>query len=764
MAHVLSAAAEFIEAVQAGAFDRAAAALPALPTSRDDALHQAVADLQSYQRNWAEAAEALAGLSGVEARHRATLYRNLAAIKTHRPFVYRQVLAEIEKPTARFRPHALAGGQMTVSIHTPDARLTVFSSDPAAQVAAAMQQLQPVIAAGGPLAFFSVADGHVLGAIAANPPKLFLDRQQPIYVVEPDLGLLVACLAIHDFTGPLGPIQQPRFNWYVGPKWLDAMRLDFLTDNGMLFPQTNIKQGVSSGAIEIGVTSLLGDIAELDKAADEEIAAYYGTMTDAKTASALSGEAGRAPRILLLTTRFSTVLQYSTRDAEAGLQRLGCETKVLIERAPHLGLTRLGMKRAVAEFKPDLVFQIDHNRCEHGDIFPPQLPFVNWIQDLLPHLMSKAVGAKLGRTDFVLTPSLQRWADDFDYPEHQCLEFRKLTRVPPRPMAQSSNSNRVVYVSNWSQQPQQLVDELLRGANETTRAVLLESANRMQAAYASGGALPSFGDVRRLLSGVMADQQVTADPAFVQQITTRLSDRLNNLLYRHQGLAWAAAACEKLGLSLEIYGNGWDKHPAFAKYARGNIEYGSPLEDLTRSAGINLILEPFMCMAHQRLLDALAAGGFCLVRDNPANHTCTQWIDLIDRSGQNVTTAAELREALNEAGRNEFDALVAYCRLLDGSTQPIDQVAVVRRLQQTGFFPTRGEVLPSIEAVTFQNAEAFELRLQRASQDPIFRTEVAGRQRRYVEDRYSYHGGMAKVLAFVAGRLAEPDLGQRKAA
>ena len=40
----------------------------------------------------------------------------------------------------------------------------------------------------------------------------------------------------------------------------------------------------------------------------------------------------------------------------------------------------------LAEFKPDLVFQIDHLRYEHGDLFPPELPFVCWIQDHLANL------------------------------------------------------------------------------------------------------------------------------------------------------------------------------------------------------------------------------------------------------------------------------------------------------------------------------------------------------------------------------------------
>lgn len=748
------AASEFIRAVAAADFDTADHLLPTLRGEPDAALCRALADLHSHRHRWADAADALAALDTPEATLRLNLCRNLAALKSHRPDVYRVAMGALEGEAGPYRPHPLVGGAFTIAkIDGP--RAVPFNADPAAQSAAAMKQLTPINVRGEALALLSISDGHVLSTLAANPPTLFLGRQQPIYVFEPDATLLLANLLIHDWSGELGPIRQERVLWYVGPKWAEAFRLDVLTDRCLIFPKINIKQGGASAAIESSLLAVLNELGQIDTAAGEEIARYYANRTPADHAKALAGEAGRPARVLLLTTLFSTVLQHSTRDADDAFRRLGCQTMVLIEPTPHHGVSRSTMRQALAEFKPDLVFQIDHHRFEHGDIFPAGLPFVNWIQDLLPHLMTPAAGRQHSATDFSLTPSLQRWVDDFAYPERQCLEFRKLTRVPPRPPARQSDGNRVVYVSNWSQTRQQIIDELLHGSTETTRAVINEACRRMMAVYDDDGSLPSFGDVRTLLDQVMSDLGVTADADFVKHTVTRLSDRLNNLLYRHQGLAWAAAACEKHGLKLEIYGRGWDRHPQFAPFARGNVGYGQDLEELTRSAGVNLILEPFMCMAHQRLLDALAAGGFCLVRDHPANHTCTQWIEWLANQDDAIDTAAALRNAMPAELKDRVEALVARCAALDGSAKPIDQVTAVRRLQRAGFFPRSGAVLPALETVTFDSAHALGQRLARVSRDDVLRTEISAIQRKCVEERYSYQSGMKRVLAFVCERLNE---------
>src|SRR5205085_4663265 len=122
--------------------------------------------------------------------------------------------------------------------------------------------------------------------------------------------------------------------------------------------------------------------------------------------------------------------------------------------------------------------------------------------------------------------------------------------------------------------------------------------------------------------------------------------RLNTPLYRQQALRWAARVAERQGLKLALYGRGWDGNPEFAPFARGPVAYGEELEQLTRASTFNLILEPTLHISHQRLLDALAAGGFCLIRQHSSNLLFQDILNfLIRHAPPEALTVAQVRAA-----------------------------------------------------------------------------------------------------------------------
>ena len=746
---------ELIAAARAQEWDRADSLLSGLSGPQCDEVWLALAELHTTRLRWDEAAEALSHVRAADdaVLSRLTLARNLAALKINRPISYRCVIDAglIES----YRIHTFDDGQKTVVYQPAGVGPTYLSANPAQTVSGAMQMLQSICDRGQALALLSIGDGHVLKHLAANSPKLFLDRQQPLFLFEPDPKLLLVNLLIHDFTGPAGPIEQQRVRWYVGPNWAKAFRLDALTDRFLPFPQTNVKLGVEPAPVEAELSMILADVIEADNAAKKQVETYYAPMTSESFRRAIAGELDRPPRVLLLTTRLSTVLQYSTRDAADAFRKLGWQTHVCIEPGPYYAMTGSAMRRTIAEFKPDVVFQIDHHRFEHGDLMPANLPFVNWIQDWMPHLMQKATGTKLGRRDYVFTPSRQRWLDEYAYPPSQCLEFRKLTRVPERPLGWARRDDLVTYVSNWSATPQQKRDEILKSTDGPRRDVLAAACDAMIDVYAAGESVPTGGDVRAILIRVLARLELQVPEGLLRQLSSDLFDRMANLLHRQQGLRWAAAACEKLGLRLQIYGAGWAEHPEFHKYAAGPIGYGEPLEKLTRTSGVSLVLEPFVCTTHQRLLDALAAGGLCVMRAHPAEKTIESMIELIRRAGRPVSGAVELRGALSEPDRRQLDDLMHRGDALDLSGGGVDQIAIVSQLQQSGFLPYSGPVLPLLEQTQFNTPDELETRLIRYSRDSELAATVARTQRHAIEDRYGYAAGVKQIVAFVTHRLAE---------
>lgn len=751
----LVAAGDFVDAVRRGEWDRADDARHALGAMLPDECLTALAELHMHRERWSDAATTIGHLKHPTPAHKLqfTLAKNLDALRAHRPTVYR-VVADAEIGDA-YQIHPSKSGLPSIVAMRPDRSRVLLAGGPDPRAAAdqVCASLAPAFQRGTPLAVLSIGDGYVFNALTRHSPTLQLGRRQAIFLFEPDPRLLFACMLLHDLTGPGGPIESQNVLWYVGPKWAEQFRIDILIDRYLPFPQTTIKLGHDARPMEEALQSALGELGASDTRSAQVVRSHYTPLTASDFATVLAGHAGRAPRVLLITTRFSTVLQHSTRDTADAFRQLGWEAHVLIEPTSHHGLSRAGMRRTLAEFKPDLIFQIDHNRFEHSDVIPPNIPFVNWIQDLLPHLMTPETGRQLTARDFVLTPSLQRWVDEYAYPAHQCMEFRKLTRIPSRPTSWSSRSDQLVYVSNWSQSPGTIREELIRGSTGQTREVIDETCMRMIACYESGQSLRTQGDVRRVLLEVMRDQQVSADESLVRHTTARLFDRLNNLLFRQQGLRWAKRACQTLDLNLEIYGTGWDKHPEFVDHARGSVSYGDELEELTRNAGINLVLEPFVCVSHQRFLDAVAAGGFCLVRDNPANHNIHSIIELLAAAGKAVENAVQLLEALPDSHREQFDQTLIACDAVDASPGASDHVAIVRALQSCNVLPQSGLMIPMLDRTTFSCEDEMLQRLTRFTRDECLRSEIARVQRQHVEDRFSYAAGMRQVVAFVRTRL-----------
>ncbi len=759
-------ASDFVAAVRASDWDRADRLLPDLSGLLGDDVWSAAGQLHMQRERWSDAADAIGHVKAKSDQQRLhlTLSKNLASLRAHRPEVYR-VIADADVGQA-YQIHPSKSGKPSILFNREGGGRTLLASgeDPQAAAATVTAQLAPNAEKGEAFAILSIGDGYVFDTIVRGSPELLLGRRQAIFLFEPDPRLVLACLLLHDFTGANGPIESENVLWYVGPQWGEQFRLAINTDRYLPFPRVSIKLGPDPRPMEQVLQAALAEIGAIDARSQQQIASYYESLPADHFAAVLSGKANRPPRVLLTTTRFSTVLQYSTKDTADAFRQIGWEAQIIIEPSPHHGLTKVGMRRTIAEFKPDLIFQIDHNRFEHGDLFHPSIPFVNWIQDLLSHLMTPNAGRQLTQRDFALAPSLQRWVDDYAYPSRQCLEFRKLTRLPSRPLSWTGRGNQVVYVSNWSQTSSQMRDDLTRNAEGKHRDVLDAACARMIATYAAGHSLPTQGDVRRLLLDVMREQQVSGDETLVRQTTTRLFDRLNNLLFRQQGLAWARQACDEIGLDLQIYGKGWDKHPEFARYARGMIDYGAPLEELTREAGINLVLEPFVCIAHQRVLDALAAGGFCLMRANPGTRLIHSAIELLSLARADTQTAKELEAQLDDDRREALAQTLRAFDACDVAPGAVDPIATTRRLQAAGFLPTAGQILPLLDQTTFELSYQLTGQLIRYSRDDALRSEIARAQRSFVEQRFSYVAGVKKIVEFVGQRLAnEPRRLERAA-
>ncbi|MDB5291824.1 MAG: hypothetical protein JWL69_3065, partial [Phycisphaerales bacterium] len=445
------------------------------------------------------------------------------------------------------------------------------------------------------------------------------------------------------------------------------------------------------------------------------------------------------------------------RDAAAGFERAGWDARVLIEPAPHNRLFNAATRRTLAEFKPDLVFQIDHLRSEHGDLYPPSLPFACWIQDHMPQLMSSEAGARIESADFVLTDAGPTYVHTYGYPERQMIAVSKLTTPPPVLARPIERGDDLIFVSNASATAGALLQTLLKifPGDETAHSLITESVARAADLHAAGRTLATYLDVCQFLRDLIDEKGLQVDESKFRDLARYLNHPVCDAFYRHQSLRWAAAAADEMGLTFALYGKGWEDHPEFARYARGPVAAGQPLHELTRRAAINLQIAPYLCL-HQRLLDGICGGAFFLVREHVSDVAPQAMLELLEsHCPPGISRLADARSQIPATARDQFDRLAQDCRTSLCSMGTEDPIEMVRAWQEAQLIDPSSGVLPHLKDVSFTDAASLRARLERFVHAPQERDRIVGEQRQCILARLTYAAAMERIARQIGRRLSD---------
>ncbi|QNN22328.1 hypothetical protein HED60_08600 [Planctomycetales bacterium ZRK34] len=754
------AAAVFTAAMQRGDLVRADEALAAMGKAVPPALLEPAADLHMHHARWTDAGRLLGRIvdQTPEQQLKRTLSRNMAELTEHRP----ELAARLNEAgnDGGYQITAAPSGKLTIMHTPPGSRSTVLSpmNNPEAALAESMRRLAEGLNTQKTIGIYGLGDGYLLRAVADHDPQPLPSRPRSVvHVVVEDPQHLTAALAIHDYTGPAGPIQQPRFFWWVGSDWEKQVHQAMCDESMIPFPQVCTMQGQAGDAIEQGMRRVGQAVSAISLQLQPRLDAYYEQLDRGELAAVFGENPPRAPRALVITSRFTTVLQYSARDSVDALRRLGWQVELLIEVGEHLQITGTKIQRLLDEMRPDMIFVIDHLRTEYPRVFPAKLPWVCWVQDHLPNLTNRAAGATVTQRDFVLTPFGPLYASRHGYPIRQCVALGKLTRIPQRPASWTSDGDDFAFVSHASDQPDAIVSELVKTAENDPQAQMLIRccAQRMIDLYGRGQSLGTPHDVRLLFEDTERETGISIHhPEHRPYVIDMLFTRLNNVLYRQQALGWFADAADERGLSLALYGDGWDQHPRFARYARGRIEYGADLEDLARRTKINLQIVPFFCL-HQRLLDGLAAGGFFLVRANTYDTIAQRLINFVDAHFGDDDAIDSVEAARQAIDRSQREMLDAELKAAEPLAERGDVIGIIQSWRRAGWIIPQQAVLPHFDDVTFDSAQSARQCIERFIDDEQARQAIAEAQRQNIESRLSYTAGLERVTRQIGQLIAD---------
>jgi hypothetical protein len=423
--------------------------------------------------------------------------------------------------------------------------------------------------------------------------------KQAVYAVETNARVLAALVRGAD----LSFLADDRIRLFVGPTAeTDAVEFFREHDNRPL-PALRF-------ALRRTLHEALNDvIRERMTVLDESFArihAFDRPARSAETVRALGGE--RPLRVLSMSSVHTTVLQFQTRSLLKGFEKLGHDTRVLIQRHTLDSLEQHAAAREIAAFDPDLVLMIDHLRSEYPvdptrsqPLFPRNVPFVCWIQDELPGLKQASRIRALGPLDFTFAfnTSVRDHFADLGYPEVGHLPFA----VDPDEFAFEPNrnaENAVAYVTHLVEPPGPahapwlkpwLVERLAAFQHVPVEMPLLEPL--LEEAYREHGRRLDDDDRRGCLYWSLS--------------VARFVDRLR-----------VAEGLRRRGVPLALYGRGWENIPSFAPFARGTVS-GAELARVYRDHKVVLHVNRG-CNFHMRVLEATAAGGFVLARSEHNDH------------------------------------------------------------------------------------------------------------------------------------------------
>jgi len=574
-------------------------------------------------------------------------------------------------------------------------------------------------------------------------------HRPPIYLLTKDIERLWAVLHVLDWGTMLA---DPRFPIFTGPD--AAQQMQELLAGDPRWPQPRASVGIEPQIFPTELNAFLATIADATNRRTEQLRLRLNSIYP-------SGEswAGRLSRprlrVLGITSRYTTFLQHSMRDWLEALDRLGHETKLLMEPADHLLLGPAGVAQGVLDFQPDLIVIIDHYRAEMGTI-PESIPCVMYVQDRLPNIFSAQAGENQTRRDYCLGPGRLHLSEKYGYPAQRFLscpvginerrfEQRELTRAEIDRFGCD-----VSYVSHASRPAEQIVREYAAKSGSPHIARLCDHFHqRLESWYAAGGIALSEIAMRQILDRCMSDVRVQLAEADIPPFLAFFNQSVNNAIFRHQTLNWLAG----LGVNLHIWGRGWESHPMLGRFARGVADNQSDLAKIYRASKINIQVTPHGSV-HQRLLDGLAAGGFFLLRWHPGDAVGRLYREMLGWCRENSVTSDSQLHALAE---DRIRWLIARINQLEGSTPQTRAFSVFDVMNghaDSDFMTSADSIWEEYEGVAFNDRTELAARVQRFLVDDALREQIAGSMRRAVIERCSYLGINRRLLEMIQTDLS----------
>lgn len=340
------------------------------------------------------------------------------------------------------------------------------------------------------------------------------------------------------------------------------------------------------------------------------------------------------PRILFWTSRFTTVLQYHTRDCMQAAERLGCETELLIERNSLDRIPVFYIKKVLARLKPDIIFCIDHFRFEHREYVPEEIVWITWIQDPMPEVINPGTPSKLNKRDFVMNHMItSKKFQKIGYGKYHMIDAPvpanshvykpyKLTRAE-----REEYECDICFVCHASDVDNYILEQVKMCPEGIREEIMSIYKGYQQYVYETG----EFFYSREMFA-------LYIEGAFLQHYRKRINENLlvhmakdmhlwfNQRVYRQVLADWILDA----GFTnIKLWGNGWMDNEKYGAYAMGPAENGEVLSKIYQASKV-VIGNNITSTGAARAWESMLSGAFYMSNYIPPEADITDIRQIIE--------------------------------------------------------------------------------------------------------------------------------------
>lgn len=597
--------------------------------------------------------------------------------------------------------------------------------------------------------------GYAATAVLQASRETFLTFSAPVFIVESASLAWAVIFHLHDWVSYLN---EPRVICVAGEAPLRELSRELeshdresaiVFDGGPAWPGTP-----SVEAIQEVVDVAAARRETQRRVAFERVDAAARTSLARRAERLIAARDKQSPvRILGVTSRFTTVLQYTLRDLLDAFEAAGHSTRLVLEADDSSYFSPLALTAEIEQFDPDLLITVDHLRREYARIIPPTLPMAAWIQDALPNLNCAEAGRSVDPLQFVFGVGYSPLTRQFGYPCDQFLPCITPARPPVSGAApQDKFRCDVMYMSNVAETPAQVH----------------ESFRKRLAAPAVPLADALFATVARLVEegviggGFQCGELVhTLFPALCEspsnnELIQAYSDHARTLLdrfMRQRVVEDIAAWADERGRRLHLYGRGWESDPRWRRFARGPVAPGVEMSSAWRSATV-CIHAGLNSGLHQRVLDGLAAGAFLLIQDSvweSRSGISTKLLRIAEARQDKLPVRVAMGDFPDAMQSHAREFLGRICSDVNNGFLMTQELYDTLRLAIDDQRPPLPALLWSdYPNVVFHGRARLWERLDWAVAHPDERAEISERMRSALSERLTYRAFVEDLIRFVA--------------